>query len=66
MNVKMNAMIYAILANGMFQKFCKALIILVIGVLAIRIIGKVLTKALEKSRLEKAAHVLILDRKSVV
>ena len=32
MNVKMNAMIYAILANGMFQKFCKALIILVIGV----------------------------------
>ena len=61
MNVKMNAMIYAILANGMFQKFCKALIILVIGVLAIRIIGKVLTKALEKSRLEKAAHVLILS-----
>ena len=61
MNVKMNAMIYAILANGMFQKFCKALIILVLGVLAIRIIGKVLTKALEKSRLEKAAHVLILS-----
>ena len=46
MNVKMNAMIYAILANGMFQKFCKALIILVIGVLAIRFIGKVMTKAL--------------------
>ena len=61
MNIKMNAMFYAILANGMFQKFCKALIILVVGVLAIRIIGRVLKSALEKSRLEKAAHVLILS-----
>ena len=48
-----------ILASGLFRKFCTALIILVVGVLAIRIIGKVLAKALEKSRLEKAAHVLI-------
>lgn len=48
-----------ILKNELFQKFCAALIILVIGVLAIRMIGKILQKALEKSRLEKAAHTLI-------
>ena len=50
MNVKMNAMIYAILANGMFQKFCKALIILVLGVLAIRIIMTILRATLASSR----------------
>ena len=61
MDIKMNAMLYAIVANGMFQKFCKALIILVAGVLVIRVIGKVLQKTLEKSKLEKAAHVLILS-----
>ena len=61
MSVKANAMLYALLANGMFQKFCKALIILVVGVLAIRIISKVLKKALDKSKLEKAAHVLIIS-----
>ena len=56
-----NVMVASVLASGMFQKFCKALIILVVGILAIRIIGKVLQKALEKSKLEKAAHVLILS-----
>ena len=59
MDNQMNAMLYAIVANGMFQKFCKSLIILVVGIFAIRIIGKVLAKALEKSKLEKAAHSLI-------
>ena len=49
----------ALLAAPLFHKVCTAVIILVIGVLAIRIIGKILTKALEKSRLEKAAHSLI-------
>ena len=50
-----------ILTSGLFHKFCTALIILVAGILAIRIIGKVLAKALEKSKLEKAAHTLILS-----
>ena len=48
-----------ILASGLVKKFCTALILLVVGVLAIRIIGRVLKKALEKSKLEKAAHILI-------
>ena len=52
-------MFYGILASGLFATACKALILLVIGVLAIRLIGKLLKKALEKSKLEKAAHVLI-------
>lgn len=55
----MNTMFYRILASGLFATACKALILLVIGVLAIRLIGKLLKKALEKSKLEKAAHVLI-------
>jgi len=45
--------------SELLRKFCMALIILVIGVLAIRIIGKIVKKALEKSRLEKAAYTLI-------
>ena len=57
----MNAMIYSVLASGLFRKFCTALIILVVGVLAVRIIGKVLRGALERSKLEKAAHTLILS-----
>lgn len=55
----MNTMFYGILASGLFATACKVLILLVIGVLAIRLIGKLLKKALEKSKLEKAAHVLI-------
>lgn len=55
----MNTMFYGILASGLFATACKAVILLVIGVLAIRLIGKLLKKALEKSKLEKAAHVLI-------
>ena len=61
----MDRMFYAtlatVLASGLFRSICKALIILVIGILAIRIIGKILKKALEKSKLEKAAHVLIIS-----
>jgi len=38
---------------------CKAAILLVAGILAIRIVMKVITAALEKSALEKAAHSLI-------
>ena len=38
---------------------CQAVILLVVGVLAIRMIGKILKVSLEKSKLEKAAHSLI-------
>lgn len=43
------------------QNFFPALLILVIGILAVRVIAKLLGKALEKSKLEKAAHSLILS-----
>ncbi len=49
----------SIIEHELFHKFCAALVILVAGILAIRIITKVLKKALEKSKLEKAAHTLI-------
>ncbi len=52
-------MLENILKNEMFQSFCAAVVILVIGVLAIRIVMKLLTRALERSKLEKAAHSLI-------
>lgn len=52
-------MLEKILENDLFQDVCTAVIILVIGVLAIRIIMKLLQKTLDKSRLEKAAHSLI-------
>ena len=38
---------------------CQAMILLVAGILATRVVMKVITAALEKSRLEKAAHSLI-------
>ena len=55
----MNAMVFSVLTSALFRKFCMALVILVAGILVIRIIGKLLQKALDKSRLEKAAHTLI-------
>ena len=45
--------------NEMFRKVCFAVIIAVIGILAIRIVMRLLKTSLEKSRLEKAAHTLI-------
>lgn len=48
-----------LLAMPMFRSVCMALIIAVGGILLIRIVMKVLAKALEKSKLEKAAHSLI-------
>ena len=56
---EMKQMLADLLTSEMFRKFCMALIILAAGILAIRIVGKVLQKALEKSKLERAAHVLI-------
>ena len=58
---ELKLMLLSILSGAMFRNFCLALIILVAGVLAIRIVGKILVKALEKSKLEKAAHVLIIS-----
>ncbi len=49
----------AIAASALFRKVTSAVVILVVGVLAIRIIMKLLHKSLEKSRLEKAAYSLI-------
>ena len=52
-------LLQTVIEHEFFRKFCTALIILVVGILAIRIVGNILKKALEKSRLEKAAHTLI-------
>ncbi|MGM9584782.1 MAG: mechanosensitive ion channel family protein [Faecousia sp.] len=43
----------------LFKNFCAAVVILVAGILAIRVVMKLLKASLEKSRLEKAAHSLI-------
>ena len=51
----------AALGLGFLNKLLPAVVILVIGILAIRIISKILKAALERSRLEKAAHALILS-----
>lgn len=48
-----------VMASGVVTKIVYAVILLVIGILAIRIVGKILKKALEKSHLERAAHTLI-------
>ncbi len=52
-------MLLTFLKGPLFEKLCAALILLVLGVLAIRIVMKLLKKALAKSNLEKAAHSLI-------
>ena len=44
-----------------FKKLMGTMLILVIGVLVIRVIMRLITAALEKSHLEKAAHSLILS-----
>ena len=51
----MNAILTMILASGIF----KAVAILAAGILAIRIVMKLIRMTLEKSKLEKAAHSLI-------
>ena len=52
-------MLTTLLTSQLFLDICRAVVILVVGVLAIRIIRKVLKTTLEKSKLEKAAHSLI-------
>ena len=51
----------ATLGLGVVSKILPAIVILVVGILAIRIINKILKTALERSKLEKAAHTLILS-----
>ena len=51
----MHAALALLLSSALF----KAVLILVIGVLAIRVVNKLIRVALEKSKLEKAAHSLI-------
>ena len=46
-------------SSQLFQDICRSAVILAAGIFAIRIIMKILLAALEKSRLEKAAHSLI-------
>ncbi|MGM9590785.1 MAG: mechanosensitive ion channel family protein [Faecousia sp.] len=52
--------------NHLFRNACKAMVILIIGILAIRILGKILKSTLEKSKLEKAAHTLVSSLVSAV
>lgn len=49
------------LEGELFRSICTAVLTLVIGVLLIRFVMQVLNKTLEKSRLEKAAHSLIVS-----
>lgn len=49
----------SLVKNALFQRLCMAVILLAVGVLAIRILTNILGRALERSRLEKAAHSLI-------
>lgn len=52
-------MLSELLTSQLFLDICRAVVILVVGVLSIRIVRKVLKTTLEKSKLEKAAHSLI-------
>ena len=52
-------MIANLFANQLFQVICRSVVILVVGIFAMRIIRRILKGTLEKSKLEKAAHSLI-------
>ena len=52
-------MLANLFSNQLFQDVCRSVVILVVGIFAMRIIRKVLQTTLEKSKLEKAAHSLI-------
>ena len=49
------------LGTGVIDRIFNAVILLVIGILAIRLAMKLLRQGLEKTKLEKAAHSLILS-----
>ena len=52
-------MIADLFANQLFQDICRSVVILIVGIFAMRIIRRLLKTTLEKSKLEKAAHSLI-------
>ena len=52
-------MIANLFANQLFQDIFRSVVILVVGIFAMRIIRRILKTTLEKSKLEKAAHSLI-------
>ena len=52
-------MIANLFANPLFQDVCRSVIILIVGIFAMRIIRRLLKTTLERSSLEKAAHSLI-------
>ena len=53
------SMIANLFENPLFQDVCRSVIILIVGIFAMRIIRRLLKTTLERSRLEKAAHSLI-------
>ena len=57
---------FTALTAGLAASVLPAVIILVIGILLIRIVRKILTTALEKTKLEKAAHGLVKSVARVV
>ena len=48
-----------LISNPLFQDICRSVVILIVGIFAMRIIRRLLKTTLEKSSLEKAAHSLI-------
>lgn len=65
MNPKLEMFVDSLLA-GFADRFLPAIVLLVIGVLVIRIVAKVVAAALEKTKLEQAAHSLVLSVARVV
>ena len=57
----LNALIKSWVSQGLVDKIFTALITLVVGILAIKAVMRLLIRALEKSKLEKAAYSLILS-----
>ena len=57
----LNALIKSWVSQGLVDKIFTALITLVVGILVIKAVMRLLTRALEKSKLEKAAYSLILS-----
>ena len=55
-----------LLSNAALVQLCSALVLLVMGVLIIRILTTVLKRTLKNTKLEKAAHTLILSMTRVV
>ena len=52
-------MFASLFANPLFQDVSRSAVILILGILAMRIVRKLLKTSLEKTKLEKAAHSLI-------